>query len=215
MKLINKLIVSTCFAMLLIGATPVLAQSKIGTVDLNRLFEEYWKTKQARTALNEQGAQYEKEIKGMVDQFKKDEEEYKSIQAAATDSAMSDAEREKKKSEAEKKLASLRDQDETIKKYQNQAQTRIADQRRRVRDNILGEIRKVVTAIARSGSYSLVLDVAGETVNNTPVVLFSTGENDITQSVLDQLNSSAPPEVTKEQEKDKTSSDKDKPAPKK
>ena len=152
----------------------------------------------------------------MVDQLKKDEEEYKAIQAAASDSAMSEGERDKKKADAEKKLVALRDQDETIKKYQSQAQTRISDQRRRVRDNILAEIRKVINAAARAGGYTLVLDVAGETVNNTPVVLFTSGENDITQSVLDQLNSSAPPEANKEPEKEKTpSSEKDKPAPKK
>jgi Skp family chaperone for outer membrane proteins len=66
-----------------------------------------------------------------------------------------------------------------------------------MRDNILSEVRKTVDSKARSGSYSLVIDVAAETPNATPVVLFSNGENDITEAILQQLNASAPPEAVK------------------
>jgi hypothetical protein len=34
-------------------SVPALAQTKIGTVDLRKLFDGYWKTKQAQTVLND------------------------------------------------------------------------------------------------------------------------------------------------------------------
>jgi Skp family chaperone for outer membrane proteins len=196
MKSLIKLITPCIALLLLVGASTAHAQGKIATVDLSKLFDNYWKTKQAKEALNETGAQYEKENKALLEQMEKDQNDLKALIAAATDSALSDSEREKKKAEAEKKQASLNDQKETIVKFQNQARARIDEQKNRVRNNILAELRKAVDARARAGGYSLVVDSAAESINNTPIVLYSTGENDLTQSVLEQLNSSAPPEAT-------------------
>lgn len=204
MKMTTKLI-TTIGALMLVAVVSASAQGRIATVDLSRLFDDYWKTKQAKAALNDRGSELDKEHKGMLEQFNKAKDEYKTLLSAASDSAVSDTEREKKKKEAEEKLKGLRDQEETLVKFQNQARTTLDEQRRRMRDNILTEVRKAVDAKSKSAGYSLVIDTAAETVNNTPVVLYSNRENDITESVLAQLNSSAPPEVLKDE----------KPAPKK
>jgi hypothetical protein len=45
------------------------------------------------------------------------------------------------------------------------------------------------------------LDTSAECVNNTPVVLYSNNENDITDAVLAQLNAGAPAETPKKEEK--------------
>jgi Skp family chaperone for outer membrane proteins len=67
-----------------------------------------------------------------------------------------------------------------------------------MRENILAEIKTVVNSKAKMGSYSLVIDTAAESINKTPVVMFSNGENDITASVLTQLNAMAPPTAKEE-----------------
>ena len=56
----------------------------------------------------------------------------------------------------------------------------------------LGVFRGVVVACGLvAGALS-----AAETPNNTPVILYSSGkENDLTDSVLQQLNAAAPPEA--------------------
>ena len=65
---------------------------------------------------------------------------------------------------------------------------------------ILGEIRGVVSAKAAAGRYALVVDTSAESVNRAPVVLFSTNENDLSDAVLSQLNSTAPAETAKPQD---------------
>jgi outer membrane protein len=207
MKIIPKFITTVCALMLLVTANSALAQNKIATVNLSKLFDDYWKTKQAKAAFEDQKADLEKEGKGMLAEFNKGETEYKALLAAANDQAISDSEREKKKKEAEEKLRTLKDQQEALVKFQNQARVTLDERARRMRDNILAEVRKTVESKARSGSYSLVIDVAAETPNATPVILFTNGENDITDAILAQLNASAPPEAVKATE--------DKPASKK
>jgi outer membrane protein len=188
-------ILSVLALVLVLGATPAFAQGRIATVDLKKLFDNYWKTKQADTALKARGADLEKEFKSMMDDYNKGKEEYKTLTASATDPAISDTERERKKKDAEEKLTSLKQQEDAITKFQNQARTTIDEQRRRMRDNILVEIRKVVDGKAKVAGYLMVVDIAAESINNTPVVLYNTGETDITDAVLSQLNAGAPAEA--------------------
>ena len=68
-------------------------------------------------------------------------------------------------------------------------------------DNLLDDIRGVLTAKAKAAGYALVLDLAGDSVNGIPVVLFSSGENDISQAVLEQLNAAAPTDGAKPETK--------------
>ena len=196
MKIIPKFITTTCALLLLVSVTSALAEGRIATVNLGRLFDDYWKTKQAKAKFEEQKADLEKEGKGMIADLTKGETEYKALLAAANDQAISDAERDRKKKEAEEKLRSLKEQQEAIGKFQNQARVTLDERARRMRDNILAEVRKTIESKSRSAGYTLVLDAAAETPNATPIILFTNGENDITDAVLQQLNATAPPEAT-------------------
>jgi Skp family chaperone for outer membrane proteins len=61
-----------------------------------------------------------------------------------------------------------------------------------MRDKILDEIKAVVSARAKTSGYTMVVDSAAEGANGTPVYLYNNGENDITDDILKQLNSTAP-----------------------
>ncbi|HRT09907.1 MAG TPA: OmpH family outer membrane protein [Candidatus Paceibacterota bacterium] len=167
-------------------------QSRIATIDLGKVFDNYWKTKQAQTIIKERRADIEKEYNNMVQDRKTAREEYDKLMAEANDPAVSAEEREKRKRAAEDKLKYLRDQEEVMQQYQRQAAVTIEEQTKRLRDNILSEIRTIVNARAKSAAYSLVIDVAAETVNRTPFVLYSSNEHDLTQDVLKELNATAP-----------------------
>jgi len=49
-----------------------------------------------------------------------------------------------------------------------------------------------VEAKAKAGGYTLVIDVAAKSAVGTPIMLYTNGQNDMTQDVLSQLNSTAP-----------------------
>ena len=61
-----------------------------------------------------------------------------------------------------------------------------------MRENILTEIKAAVATQAKAAGYSLVIDAAAETANATTAVIYSNGENDLTDAVLKQLNAGAP-----------------------
>lgn len=166
-------------------------QLKIATVDLSRVFTNYWKTKQADAALQDMKAEMTKSDKDMLDERQKMVDSYNKLLADANDQAVSPEEREKRKKSAETKLKDIKDKEADIQDFEQKARARLSEQSLRMRDNLLGEIRAAVNSRAKSGNYTLVFDSAAQTADRTPVLLYSSGE-DITDPVLSQLNAAAP-----------------------
>jgi outer membrane protein len=187
------LILSICVATAL--SAGAADGQKMATIDLRKVFDKYWRTLQADANLKEQAADLEKERKVMLDQLQKGEESYRKLFDGANDQALSATEREKRKKDAENELLGLRDMDARIKQFDNVSRTALGEKQRRMRDNILQEIRDTVKVHVKSGGYTLVLDIAAETPNGTPIILFSAGGDDITEPVLSQLNLNAPATV--------------------
>jgi outer membrane protein len=182
--------------------SPAWAQTRIGTVDMRKLFDDYYKTKQARAQLDDRKADMEKEHANMVEDWKKQKEDYQTTLASANDQAVSADEREKRKKLAENKLTQLKKSEDDLVRYEREAQSTYQDQISRVHAKVIEEIRSVLEAKARSAGYNLVLDVAALGANGIPIVLYhNNAENDLTQAILDQLNAAAPPEPAKTPEK--------------
>ena len=195
MKILRTTVLTITLLAFLSVSAP--AQTKIGTVDLRKLFDGYWKTRQAQAALAERKAQLDKDDTSMRADLRKGGEEYQKLVEQANDQAISADQREKRKQAAADKLKQLQDSKAAIDQFERQAQVTLSDQSQRMRENILGEIKAAVTTKAKAAGYSLVIDAAAETANATTAVVYSSGENDLTDEVLKQLNAGAPIDMSK------------------
>src|SRR5208282_4617387 len=212
MKSLLRTIVPALLLVSLINTT-AWGQGRLATVDLHKVFDNYWKTKQADAALKDRAADIEKEHKSMLDDWKKAKVEYQTLLTEANNQTFSLEEREKRKKSAEDKFKQIKDSEDAITQYERQARTTLEEQKKRMRDVILEEIRTTINAKAKAAAYALVVDVSAESGNGnpmagspgTPVFLYCNNENDITDAVLSQLNAGAPAETTKtdEQKDDK------------
>jgi Skp family chaperone for outer membrane proteins len=177
---------------LLVTSSGALAQPKIALVDLKKVFDGYWMTKQQNAELKETEAEYEKSRRRLVDDYQRAGEEYKKLLEGANDQALSAEERAKRKTEAERKVLEIREIEQSITQFERTMRETLADQTRRMRDRILVKIREVIDVQARNGGYTMVLDTAAETVNRTPMILYHNGQNDLSDPVLAELNATAP-----------------------
>ncbi len=184
-------------ALLLLAFTsvPALAQSKIATVDLKRLFDNYYKTKLATATIQERANQLDKTYADMAADFKKHSDDYQTLMESANDQAVSQDERDKRRQAAQDDAKRLEDEKAAVEQFERQAQVEIADQRDRMRENILAEIKKAVSDKAKTAGDSIVYDTAAQSVNGTPIIIYTAGENDLTDDVLKQLNATAPPDL--------------------
>jgi outer membrane protein len=195
MKIILRIILPTIL-LLTFFSNSALAQQKIATVDVQKLFNGYWKKKQAEVALNDRKTELEKEDRGFIDDLKKSKDDYQKLLDVANDQAVSDDERARRKQAADDKAKQIQDSQQTIVQFERQAQATLAEQSQRMRENILKEIQAAVATKAKAGHYTLVIDSAAQTVNQTPVFLYNEGQDDLTTDVLNQLNAGAPIDTT-------------------
>ncbi|HWX21381.1 MAG TPA: OmpH family outer membrane protein [Candidatus Binatia bacterium] len=177
------------------------AQGKIATVDLRKVFDNYWRKKQAEDALKVREDEIKKDDTAMMDEYKKLKEDYTSLQSGVNEGAISPEERDKRKKAAEDKLKSVKNKEDEITQYERTAAANLNEQKQRMRTGILNEIRNIVAAKAKSAGFALVVDTAGESTVGTPLVLYSNNENDLTDTVLLQLNQTAPTDTAPSEDK--------------
>jgi outer membrane protein len=180
-----------------------LAQNKIATVDMRKLFDNYYKTKQAQAIIQDIVTGYVKDEKALNDEVKKDSDEYQQLLTQAGDPAISADERDRRKQSAADKLKQLQDRKAEIDQYERTAQATLSDKRQQMSGKIMAEIQAVVNTKAKADGYEIVLNTAAEGINlgtaniNVPSsVVYSAREIDLTADVLKQLNAGAPIDTT-------------------
>ena len=191
MKILLRTLLGAMLVLSLVG-TSALAQGKIGTIDLNKAFSNYWKKKEAEANLRDEETDMVKELKNREEELKKARDAWQKLVNDSNDQAVSTDEREKRKKLAEEKYKQAKELDDQAVQYRKQASTQLQERSTMVRERILNEIKNVVNAKAKAGGYSLVIDVAAQSKDFTPVILYNNNEFDLTESVLDQLNAAAP-----------------------
>jgi len=187
-------IMGLVMAALILMAVAAEAQSRIATVELTQVFEKYWKTKRARLALADRKADLKKDLDEMQETHKKLVQAYQKQLADANDQAVSAEERERRKKALEGKVKEIKDSEDTLKQFVGRGDAELEQQMRRMMDDVIKDIREAVAAKGKAGGYAYVVDSSAESLSKAPVFLYSSGESDLTQVVIDQLNAAAPPE---------------------
>jgi len=202
--LFSKTVLALFMMALLTGTT--FGQTRIGTIDLKKAFDTYWKRKEALSTLNDEKNDLEKDLKNMVDDARKTREAYQKLLSDASDSAISSDEREKRKKLAEDKFKQVREKEDDATRFQRDAGARLDERQKRFTDTLVNEIRSVISVVAKGHGFAQVLDIS------SPVVLYTTSESDITDEVIKQLNANAPAARSDDTEKkDEKKSEKKKP----
>ncbi len=192
MKKFVTFVVIAAGCVVLAGAA-VAADQKIGTVDLKKVFDKYYKTIQSTAALKLEAADMEKERKQMMDNAERHKTEWQTLIDKANDQAVSSEEREKSKKAAEQKYVELESDKQSITEFDRASASRLREKELQRRDAIVKEIRGILNVDAKAGGYTMVLDPSGESGNMVPVVLYTNGQNDLTDALIKELNSTAPP----------------------
>jgi outer membrane protein len=173
------------------AAAPAVAQSdreRIVFVDMNKVFDEFYKTKLAEGQLKEQEAEYRDELKKMVDSFKQLQEAFRQAREESEDRVLSEEARNARRAEAEEKLVELREMEGKIRRFEETRRRQIADQMKRVRDKLVVEIKETLSGYAKKEGFIAVLETSGDNLNGVPNVLYYDASRDITAALIDLLN---------------------------
>jgi Skp family chaperone for outer membrane proteins len=173
------------------------SSSRIVYVDLDRIFNEYYKTPLATAKLKETAEGYTKELEDMLGKFRKETEALNKLREEQDKTEYTTEVREQKKKAVQDKLTEVSKLQREIEDYKRSHQQELERQTQRMRQGIIKEITDVIGKEARDAGYAYVLDKSGRTLNGVAAVVYAQDSLEITDDILKVLNKNAPklPEV--------------------
>jgi outer membrane protein len=183
---------------LLIGAVALSlsfsahAQMKVAVIDLQKAFNEYYKTKDAEANLKERMGSIQKEQQEMMGDYQKTVDEINKLRESTEDKTLAESAREEKKKALQIKIQDAANMERKIQEFRTTRARQFEDQSRRMRQGIIEEIIKIVNDTGAKEKYSLVLDKSGLSMNGTSVLLYSSDVKDLTDDVIKTINASKP-----------------------
>ncbi|MEO8440197.1 MAG: OmpH family outer membrane protein [Spartobacteria bacterium] len=187
----KKLILVALLSAFALPAGAFAQGMKVGTIDMNRAFKEYNKTKDAETKINDAKAAAKKEYDERADSYKKALDEINKLNQQLEAPALSADAKTQKAKERDEKIASIKNMEREINEFRQTREKQLQDQAVRMRDGIVKEITDVVMTKVKADNMDLVFDSSGVSLNGVTTVMFAKPEMDFTTAVVTQLNKAA------------------------
>ena len=161
---------------------------KVGTVDMNRAFKEYTKTKDAEAKINEAKNAAKKEYDDRADAYKKALDEINNLNKQLDSNALSADAKTAKAKERDDKIANIKNMEREINEFRQTRERQLQEQALRMREGIVKEITEVVMDKVKTQNLDLVFDRSGMSLNGVPLLMFSRDNVDFTSDVVAVLN---------------------------
>jgi len=197
--MIKKILLTIICLIMLLGtvnaakkARPRPATLKVAVVDMDHLFQEYYKTKQIDVSLSEKQAVYEAWSKKLGEERLKLEREFNILKDASENFSFANAEREKKRKAAVAKEQELRKKEVELQQYIQQKTRDYKSILTKMHKKLLEEIYTEIRQYAVLKGYNFVFDKSGKTLNTIPVIIYNAPQHDISAEILKRLNRGQP-----------------------
>src|SRR5438270_2226857 len=165
-----------------------LAQGKIATVDMNRAFKEYNKTKDAETKINDAKNAAKKEYDDRADAYKKALDEINNLNKQLDSSALSADAKTKLAKDRDDKIANIKNMEREINEFRQTRERQLQEQALRMREGIVKEITDIVMEKVKSNNLDFVFDKSGMSLNGVPLLMYAKEDVDFTSDVITVLN---------------------------
>ena len=185
-----KKFVSTTLAFALVFPIAAFAQGtlKVGTVDMQRAFKEYGKTKDAEAKINDAKNAAKKEYDDRAESYKKALDEINNLNKQLDAPALSADAKSQKAKERDDKIANIKNMEREINEFRQTRERQLQEQAMRMREGIVKEITDIVMEKVKTNNMDLVFDKSGMSLNGVPVLMYSHGNVDFTNDIIAVLN---------------------------
>src|SRR5436190_20009088 len=161
---------------------------KIGTVDMQRAFKEYNKTKEAEVKINDAKNAAKKEYDDRAESYKKALDEINNLNKQLDSPALSADKKTQTAKERDDTIANIKNMEREISDFRQTRERQLQEQLMRVRERIVKEITDVVMQKVKASNLDLVFDKSGISINGVPVLMYSHDNIDFTNDIIAVLN---------------------------
>ncbi|NOU35492.1 MAG: OmpH family outer membrane protein [Kiritimatiellaceae bacterium] len=185
----KKFLLSIAAVFLLAGSA--MSVESIVFIDLERTFNEFYKTQLAKSKVEVQQQDIEAERKIMVDEMTIINNEVDALKKEARDVTLTDEIRDSKRMLYEERLLTLRAKQKEIEEFTSRRQQQLQLQVSRMSQTIMDEIRQTVVEYAKKEGFTAVVDNSSRRAA-IGVFIYTHPDVEITEAILVILNSKHP-----------------------
>jgi len=182
------LLLTAAAALALPSASFAQGTLKVGTVDMNRAFKEYNKTKDSEKKINEAKDAAKKEYDDRAESYKKALDEINKLNQQLDSPALSADKKTSMAKDRDEKIGNIKNMEREINEFRQTRERQLQEQAMRMREGIIKEITDIMMERVKAANYDLVFDKSGPSMNGVPVVMYSKDSADFTTDVITALN---------------------------
>ena len=168
------------------------AELKVATVDVQKLFADYYKTHEAQAEVDKAAQTVQQTNNTRAETIKKMEADFNDMVKKLQDPMLNDKDKKALEQTAQIKRQEVVALEQERRNFVERQLKSLQEQMKVRSAKIMGEITKVTEGIATKGSYDLVLDKSARALRSNNVFVYTKPGMDITPSVMKELNKDAP-----------------------
>jgi Skp family chaperone for outer membrane proteins len=174
--------------------TPATTALRIGTVDMQELFKQYYRTNEAQKQINVERARIQKDNNERLQLIRELEEDLGNLRKQIEDPSIADSKKQTLFKDWQMKQQEGIALDRERREFLQRRNTALNEKMVQRMKGILEEIRKLVEEQAKLDNYDFVFDKSGLSTSQVPFLLYNKDATDVTAIVLKDLNKDAPQE---------------------
>lgn len=170
------------------------AAQKIVTVNIEKLFNSYYKTPQVENIIKKQAEVYQNYLNKKLASVRDIDKKFRVELDKAQNVTLSAADRAAAAKNAEKYSSEIRVIRTEMEAYSNEKRKEMANMSLKKRAELMQEISDCVRKTAIGLGADFVFDISGKTTHQIPAIIYAAPSTDITNQVLQILNKGNVPE---------------------
>lgn len=159
----------------------------IALVDMNRIFKEYSRTKDAEQKINKAKDRAKDEYDDRTTVYKTLLAEINSLNSQIDSSSLSATAKTARSKERDEKIAKVKAMEKEINDFRTTREKALQEQATQMRTEIVNEMTREIASL-NPASKSIVYDRSGNSLNGVPVLVFAPESVDVSNKMIAALN---------------------------
>lgn len=157
-------------------------------VNMETLFEGYFKTVRANTGFEQKKRDFEERLEILRDELKTMVSETKKLEDEAGSELLSQEARTEARNKMRLKVERLRAKEEEFSQFRRSGMADLNRSRMVTEEELIKDLSDFVRTYCKNKGFRLVYDINGRSLNRMPVLLVYPVEEEITQEILTEIN---------------------------
>ncbi len=183
----------------LCAVTVSAAEGKRGFVNMEKVFNEYYKTITENIAIETQIKKFNDELELLRNEYANSVNEFRKAQSEAGNELLSADARSAARGKADMLAQRLQQKQSEINNFRQRGSMEIQDKQQAQVEKLVADLTAQVKKYAADNGYTEVMETSGRSTNRVPLFLVYPSEQDITDQVIKVTNAGHEKEKTNAQ----------------